>query len=108
MQELMARKRSTKGTEKDLNLHCEQTRREQDAKGDGTEDRVPVGAHRRTSTAAKVKEERIVLEMNSGPRPEARKGDKGKRKVATVRPEFAGAVGNPDTSRRIASRVVGA
>ena len=64
----------------------------------------PVGAYRSISTAAK---ERIVLERNSGPRLEARKEDKGRRRVARVTPEFAGAVGNLDTSRRIASRGVG-
>ena len=33
------------------------------------------------------------------PRPEARKEEKGKRKVAKVRPEFAGAVGKQHTLR---------
>ena len=33
-----------------------------------------------------------------GPRPEARKEEKGKRKVAKVTPEFAGAVGKQHTS----------
>ena len=56
-----------------------------------------------TSTAARVKKERIVLERASGPRPEARK-EKGKRKVANVTPEFAGAVGKQDTLGQIASR----
>ena len=76
--------------EKHLNLQCT---REQ-AKVDGTEARVPAGAYRSTSTAAMAKKERIVLERDSGPRPEARKEEKGKRKVAKVTPEFAGAVGN--------------
>ena len=49
---------------------------------DGTEERVPVGVYRNTSTAARVKKERIVLERDSGPRPEARKEEKDKRKVA--------------------------
>ena len=44
---------------------------------------------RRTSTVAKVKKERIVLERVTGPRSEARKEEKGKRKVAEVRPEIA-------------------
>ena len=58
------------------------------------EERVPVGAYRGTSTAERVKKERIVLKRDSGPRPEARKEEKGKRKVTKVTPEFAGAVGN--------------
>ena len=61
----------------------------------GGVERVPVGAYRSTSTAAKAKQERIVLERDSGPRLEARKEEKGKRKVAKVTPEFAGAVGKP-------------
>ena len=69
--------------------------REQEPKVDGVEERVPVGAYRSTSTAAKAKQERIVLERDSGPRLEARKEEKGKRKVAQVTPEFAGAVGKP-------------
>ena len=88
----MARKCSKKGTEKPLNLQCRQCTREQEPKVDGTEERVPVGVYGKTSTAARVKKERIVLERDSGPRPEARKGEKGKRKVAKVTPEFAGAV----------------
>ena len=63
--------------------------------------------YRNTSTAAKVKKERIVLERDSGPRPEARKEEKGKGQVAKVTPEFAGAVGKLDTSRQFASRRVG-
>ena len=56
-------------------------------KVDGTEDRVPVGVYRNTSTVAEVKKkERIVLERDSGPTPEARKAEKGKRKVAEVTP----------------------
>ena len=42
------------------------------------EESVPSGAHRSTSTE-RVKRERVVLERDSGPRPEARKEDKGKR-----------------------------
>ena len=38
---------------------------------------------------------------------EARKGDKVKKTVAKVRPEFAGVVGKQDTLRQIASREVG-
>ena len=45
------------------------------------------------STAERVNKERIVLERDCGPRPEARKEAKGKRKVTKVTPEFAGAVG---------------
>ena len=70
---------------------------------DGTEERVPVGAYRSTSKAAKVKLERNALERDSGPRPE----EKGKKKVANVTREFVGAVGNLNTSRRNASRRVG-
>ena len=72
------------GYGKHLNLQCKQCTREQEAKVDGTEERDPVGAYRSTSTAAKVKKERIVLERDSGPRLEARKEERGKRKVAKV------------------------
>ena len=44
-----------------------------------------------------MKKERIVLGRDSGPRPEARQLEKGKRKVAKVRPESAGAVRKQDT-----------
>ena len=54
-----------------------------------------------------MKKERIVLGGDSGPRPGARKVEKGKRQVAKVAPEFAGAVGKLDASRQIASRGVG-
>ena len=47
------------------------------------------------------------MERDSGPRPEARKEEKGKRKVAKVTSEFAGAVGEQDTLRQIAPRGVG-
>ena len=75
----------------------------------GTGDRggwngVPAGVYRSASTAARVKKERIVLERDTGPRPEARKEEKGQRKVANVSPEFAGAVEKQDTSRQIAPR----
>ena len=53
----------------------------------------------------KGKEERIVLERDSGPRPEVRKEEQGKRKVAKATPEFAGAEGKQDTLRQIASKV---
>ena len=75
------------------NLHCKQCTRGQEAKVDGTEERVQVGVYRSTSTATKVNKERIVLERDSGRRPEARKEEKGQRKVVKVTPEFAGAVG---------------
>ena len=45
-----------------------------------------------------------MLEKDSGPRPEGRKEEKGKRKVAQVTAEFAGVTGKLDTSRQIASR----
>ena len=76
-------------------------------KVDGTEERVPVGVYRNISTVAKVKKERIVLERDSGPRPEARKEERDKRKVAKGRPEFAGAVAKQDTLRQIESRGIG-
>ena len=57
-----------------------QATKEQEAKVDGTEHRVPDGAYRSTSTAAKVTKERIVLERDCGPRPEARKEGKGQEK----------------------------
>ena len=66
------------------------------------EGRVPAGVYRNTSTAARVKKERIVLERDSGPRSEARKEDKDKRKVAKVTQEFAGAVGKHYTLPQIA------
>ena len=55
---------------------------------------VPVGAYSNISTAERVKKERIVLERDSGPRPEAGQEEKGRSKVATVISELAGAVGN--------------
>ena len=64
------------------------------AKG-GVEEKVPVGAYGSTSTAERVKKERIVLERDSCPR------EKGKRKVAKVILEFAGAVGKQDTLRQL-------
>ena len=73
----------------------------------GTEERVPVEAHRSTSTAERVRKERIVLERDSAPRPEARKEEKGKRKVAKVTSEFAEAVGKQATLWQIAPRGVG-
>ena len=99
----MARKHSKKGAGERLNSQCKQCTTEQD----GTDERVPVGVYRNASTAAKVKKERIVLERDSGPRPEARKEEKGRSKVAKVTPEFAGAVGKLDTSRQVASMRVG-
>ena len=71
------------------------------------EERVPAGVYRNTSTAARVKKERIVLERDSGPRPEARMEEEGTRKLAEVTPEFAGAVGKQDTLRQSAPRAVG-
>ena len=55
-------------------------------------------------TVERVKKERIGLERDSGPRPEARKEEKGKRKVSAVTSEFVGAVGKQDTLRQIAPR----
>ena len=78
----MARKRSEKGTEKRLNSQCRQCTGEQEPKVGGMEERVATGAHRHTSTTARVKGERIVLELYSGPRLDAEKEEKGKRKVA--------------------------
>ena len=94
--------------EKHLNLQFKQCTRELEAKVDGTEGKgSQVGVYRNTSTVAKVKKERIVLERDSGLRPEARKQEKGKRKVAKVTPEFAGIVGKLNTPWQIASREVG-
>ena len=95
------------GTEKHPNLQCKQCKqctREQEPKVEGKEEGVPAGVCRNTSTAARVKKERIVLERDSGPRPEARKEKKGRRKVAKVTPEFSGPVGTQDTLRQIAHR----
>ena len=47
---------------------------------DGTEDRAPVGAHRSTSTAAKAKKERIVLERRQWSKTGGKKGGKGQQK----------------------------
>ena len=66
-----------------------------------------LGVCRNTSTVVKVKKGRTVLERDGGPRQEARKAEKGKRKVAKVTPEFAGDVGNLDTLRQSASRRIG-
>ena len=54
----------------------------------------------------RVKRERLVLEWDSGPRPEVKKKEKGKKVVAIVTPEVVGTVGNQSTSQRIASRRV--
>ena len=102
----MARKHSKNGTEKHLNLPFKQCTREHEAKVDGTEERVPVGANRSTSTAAKAKKERIMLEWDSAPRSEARNEDNGQEKGGKCE-EFAGAVVNLGTLRQIASRRVG-
>ena len=48
-----------------------------------------------------------MLERDSGPRLEAIKEEKGKRKVAKVTSEFAGVVGKHDTLPQIAPRRVG-
>ena len=85
------------GTEKHLKSQCRQCTGEQEPEVDGVEERVAVGAYMSTSSAERVKKERIVLERDSGPRPEARKEEKGKRKVANMTSEFAGAVGKQDT-----------
>ena len=45
-----------------------------------------------------------MLERDSGPRQEARKEEKGKRKVAKVTTGFAGVVGKQDTLRQFAPR----
>ena len=55
------------------------------AKGGWSGGKVPLGACRSTSTAEMVKKLRILLEMDSGPRAEARKEEKDQRKVAKVR-----------------------
>ena len=65
------------------------------------------GAYRSTSAAERAKKERIVLERDSGPRRETKKEEKGKRKVAKVTSEFAGAVRKQDTLRQIAPTGVG-
>ena len=65
------------------------------------------GAYRSSSTAERVKKERVVLERDSGPRPGARKEETGKRMVAKVTPQFAGAVVKHDTFWQIAPRGVG-
>ena len=58
----MARQRSKMGTEKTLNSQCTQFTREHEPKVDGMDGRVPAAGYRNTSTAARVKKERIVLE----------------------------------------------
>ena len=57
------------------------------------EERVTAEVFRKTSTAAGVKKERVVMERDSGPRLEARQEEKGKTKVAKVTSECAGAFG---------------
>ena len=64
------------------------------AKGGWSEEGVPVGLYRNISTAERVEKERIVLDRDSGSGSEARMEEKGKRQVAKVRLEFAGAVEN--------------
>ena len=51
------------------------------------------------------KKERNVLKRDSGPGPEARQEEKGKRKAAKVTPEFAGAVGKLIVSRGVVTGV---
>ena len=58
-------------------------------------------SHLNASTAARAKKERLVPGGDSGPRLEARKKEKGKRKVAKVTPEFAGAAGKQDTLQKM-------
>ena len=76
------------------------------AKGGWNGGKAPVGAYRGTSTEAEVKKERIVLEWDCGPRPEARKEEQNKRKVAKVTSEFPGTVGKQDTLWQTAPRGV--
>ena len=95
----MTREHSKKGTEKHLNSQCKQCTRELWPKEDGTEARVPVGVYRNCSTVAKVTKERIVLEKRQWSKTGGEKGGKGNRKVAKVRPEFAGVVGKQDTGK---------
>ena len=64
----------------------------QEPRADGMEERVPAGLYRNTSTAARVKKERIALERE----PVAIKEEKDKRKSAKVTPEFTGAVRKQD------------
>ena len=47
------------------------------------------------------KKKRIALKRGSGPEPEARQEEKGKRKAAKVTPEFAGAEGKVIVSREL-------
>ena len=61
-------KHSKKGTEKPLNSQRKQCAKEQEPQVDGMEERVPTGVCRHTSTAVRVKKERIVQERDSGPR----------------------------------------
>ena len=75
-------------TEKHLNSQCRQCTREQEPQVDGVEERVSIGAYRGTSTVERVRKERIVLERDRAPRLEARKEEKGQRKVAMVTPEW--------------------
>ena len=69
----MSRKRSKKGYRKTSEFAVQAL-----GKGPGaTEERVPAGVCRNTSTAARVKEERIVLEKDSGSKrrvPESARG----------------------------------
>ena len=76
----MARKHSKKGTARHPNLQCKQCTREQEAKADGKEERVPVGAYRSTSAAAKVNKERIVLEKGQWSKTGGKKGRKEQEK----------------------------
>ena len=66
---------------------------------DGMEEGVPAGVYRNTSWS---KRSELCWKGDSGPRPEARKEEKGERRAAKVTPEFAGAVGKKDTLRQLA------
>ena len=70
-QEPMARKRSKKGTEKHL---------KQEPKVNGVDERVPAGVYRNTSTAARVKKERIVKGKGQWSKTRGKKGGKGQEK----------------------------
>ena len=104
----MARKRLKKGTEKYLNLQCKAVYKGTGGKGGWNGGQGPSwSVQKYFNSGMGEKKERIVLERDSGPTLEARKVEKVKRKVAKVRPEFAGAVGKQAALLQITPRRVG-
>ena len=77
------------------------------ANGGGTGGKDPSWSVQKYFNSGKGEKGADRAGTDSGTRQEARKEEKGKRKVAKVTSEFAGAVGKQDTMRQFAPRGVG-